>query len=761
MAALRRAGVSQDIIDDVYTASLQYNDELLFRNLSRFFRRDIETLKVWIKANSPSKAFEKLFNIYNKNNLATAKQKLSELALIFEFYKKGEGQIFTGKCRSRLLPKNFTTTNLRRKLTYAGGNADYIEKGNANFGKERIIWLQKNTDGRKTDKFIKISRERNNLYVSLSFDSKKEYYIAKNELEKRFDVYLETPELEVDFKKLFNFLKTGVSNHFILSGSTFLDDEFRVSIVPSHNKISNVATLNAYKNKIIADSKRLEYLTRIRLSYLNKTITKPIFVSILTYREGIFGAILLRPDDKKLTTVQRRSLNADFQTDFGTPLNTFLEFKDLDEQTIYRYYLQTTPSKSLKIEARSEKALSIYRDLVADNLLDPDDTSEEIAKVCVNSACREYFKPSWDNKKYCPVCSEILINGKSIEIKKIEEKNIVLFLKKVFTEGDVSITSKKLLSKPIFVAQVIYKNEVSDFIPINKELSDNQIEVLKFRFPHAVIITTRDNKDTLISKGLRAISLWELVYSFKHDSARLIKRLTISSRANSLANMRVLCGTSVKRIVETEYYKERNREVKNLGAELFEAESSILLDYIFGNSLWLGAKYRGTSVPDGFTAFPMLESKKGCFIWDGKFSEGKTLVMGQFAKNRRYIDEAKSNKSIKENGGLKGFLFISNNIFPASFLKKYKPLTKNRKIKIAFIRAGQLQKIVEHYMSHEALILNNSKARNQFINSMMYLFFNTSKNRKCEIIADATIEQLTLENETIFNSLKAGRPLTV
>lgn len=760
MASLRRVGVNQIAIDKVYKLSLRHSDELLFKKFSTFFKKDINTVEVWTNTKTPSDAFLKLFNIFQRNNLEKAKERFSELALIFEFYKKGEGQIFSGKCKSKIILKSFSVTNLRRRLNHYDGKANYIDKGHAQFGKDRIIWIQKNAENTTTNKFIKLSSNRKTLNVSLSMDSKREYYAAKGELEKNFNTYLDTTESVKDFKKFIKFLNKGISTHFILSGATYLDSEFRISIMPSHKRIENVSTLNAYKNKLARTTKKLEFLTQIRLSYINKTLNKPVFVSILTYREGIFGAILLHPDDKRLTTEQRTSINTDFKKDFGLPLNEFLTYKDLSEQTIYKHFLETVTSRVSKIELRSTLAMSIYTSLLADKLLILGDTTEEISKVCV-SGCRNFFKPIWDNKKHCSICGEILINGKGIEIKKIEESNVVRFLKNTFTQGNVSNTSKKLLSRQISVSQIIYNNEIADFIPISTSLNDNQIEVLKFRYPHAVLITTRDDKDDLIAKGCQAVSLWELVYSIKNNNSKLLKQFIRKSKIQSLANMRTLCGISVARVTDDAYYKARNKEVKNLGAELFEADCSILFDYVFGNCLWLGAKHRGVSVPDGFTAFPMLETNKGCFIWDGKFSEGKTLVMGNFTKNKRYIDDAKANQSIKDNGGLRGFVFISNNTFPPSFTKKYLSLTKKRKLKVSFIRAAQFQKITEHYRQNEKLILNNSKARTQFSNSMIDLFFNAAKGRKCEIVSDASIDTHIATNEVFFNTLPAGKGLHI
>lgn len=758
-AVLRRSGVSEAAIDKVHTICMAYDDVLFFRKFSKFFRKDIETVKAWTKTKTASAAFEKLFNVFQRNNIEQAKRKFSELALVFEFYKKGEGQVYSGVISQKVSLKDFNTTNLRRRLSLTGGTSEYIEKGSTDLGKERILWLQKNTDGKKTNKFIKLIKQRAQLYVALSMDSKKEYYLAKGEIERKFNTILETPEETPDLKKFLAFVRTGNSQHFILTGCSYIDAEFRVSIGPSHNRIENVAELPVYKDKIGSDNKKLTHLTQVRLSYKNKILNKPIFVSILTYREGIFGAILLHPEDSRLTTTQRKNLLQDFVTDFGFSLNHFLLTDDLTDKSIYRHFLETVPSKITKMELRSPLALKIYTNLITDGLFEVSDTTEETSKTCVNSTCAAYYKPVWETKKYCPICSEVLIGGRSIEIKKINEKNIAEFIRDKFKDGMVSISKRKILSRQIYISQAIYNDETVDFIPISKALSENQLIILKYRYPHAVIVTTRPDARELTAKGFQVISLWELTYDIYHKSCKEIKAFADNSRANSLANMRGLCTKAVVRISDTSYYKDRNAETKNLGAELFEADASVLFDYVFGNCLWLGAKYRGASLPDGLTAFPMLGTNHGCFIWDGKFSEGANLVMGGFLKNKKYIEDARKNQSLKDNGGLKGFLFISNNLFPPSFVNKYKPLTKGKKIKISFIRAIQFQKIAQHYMKYEKIILNNSNARLQFIESMSDLFFNTAKGRKCEIISDVVIDVLIAKDKTVFTKLKSGKYL--
>lgn len=584
--------------------------------------------------------------------------------------------------------------------------------------------------------------------------------LQQTTIEKYFSTYLDTPEIAGKFTQFENFIKKGISEHFVLSGSNYTDNEFRVSISPNHNRIENITQLETYNQKLRSTTKKLEAISQLRLSYNDKSLSRPVFVSILTYKEGVFGSILLKPDDKGMTTKQRAKFYTDFFSDFNIPLNQFIKYEDLAEKDLYQYFLQTIAHRSTRLELRSPHAMTVYKRLISDNLLSQNENKEEASRICVNSSCKARYKQIWDNKRFCTNCGDVLIPGKSIELQSVNEEAIARYLAKNMPFGTSILFQRKLLSRQIYVVQLVDKDKIIEFIPVTKQLSENQFEILKFRYPYAVIVTSRNDMTDLEVRGFRVEKLWELIYSIQKDNSKIVSRLQNKSKSAVLNRLRSLFPASLGRLNNKEYYIERNQDVKNFGAELFEADCSVILDYIFGNCIWLGAKNRGSSLPDGFTSFPMLGIKHGCFIWDTKFSEGKRLVMGNFTKNSHYINEAKNNKSIKINGGLKAFIFISNNEFPLTFPKKYITLTKKRKIKVLFLQSQQLKQIAEHYLENEKVIMNNSKARNQFIQSMKNLFFVTAKNRKCEIVATSYVENLLTANDTFFNSLKSGKQLS-
>lgn len=756
ITALKKAGVDPIVSAKIYHKSLSYTDKLLFKHFSRFFRKDTSTVIEWLKARNSSDAFSKLWNILNKDDLDATKKKFSELSTIFEFYKKGEGQLYSGKLGRNLSINAFPVTTFLRKLNRSDPRAKYKHKNVAVLGKKIIIWFEKHGD-KKTHKFIILSREYSALRVILSLDSRKEYGIVKRQIQKHFNTFLDTPTERSSFRRLESFLETGRSRHFTLSGASYVQSGLRYSIASPLNRAQNITTSSVYKKQLTNVERKIEALSQFRLHVSSSYIKKPIFISILTYKEGILGAILLNLDDKRLSSVQRTKLHEDFFRDFGLHMNQFLVHKDLTTKALYKHFLQTNELAPSKLELRSNEAMKVYKSLVANQILSVTST-DETSMLCVNNLCINYFLPVWDNKKYCNHCGEFLINGRSVETRKLNEMEVSKYIENAFTSGNSVSLSKKVLSRSITMSQIIYKGMSSEIIPLTSSLNEDQLLILKFRFPHCILITSKNDQSELEDQ-FQTLDLWKLAYSLDHDNGKLLQDAIQKSTEDSLHTTRSLFRQSIKRITNSAFYRGKNKKVRNLGAELFEADNSVILDYILGNCIWLGASHRGVSLPDGMTAFPMLNTSKGCFIWDSKFSEGSNLAMGNFAKNKKYINDAKSNKSIRTNGGLKGFVFVSNNTFPKHFITKYKPLVKNRRLKVSFLRASHLEKIAKHYRQHERLISNNTDAKNKFIDSMVDLLYTTKNDRRCEIISDAQIDNLTSTNNIYFKTLKKGRLL--
>jgi len=404
--------------------------------------------------------------------------------------------------------------------------------------------------------------------------------------------------------------------------------------------------------------------------------------------------------------------------------------------------------------------MGIYKSLLKSSLLDTSDDTDEQSRFCVNLACRNKFRPDW-KRKTCPACGGPLILGKKIIINKISEGSIVDYLKKKGKLDSIKKLGNKLLKRKLTVGSILHKGQSIELVPLTSELKENQLEVLAHRFTNCIIVTSLDNVTFLEQNGFSVVSLHDLVYTLEENKGNALLTKINEAHINYSSKLHRLSDIAADRIHTTTHYLTRNSEIKNLGAELFEADCSVVLDRILGNSLWLGAKHRGSSVPDGFTAFPILDKKEGCIIWDGKFSQGKSVIMGKFSKNKAYIKAAKTNASIKTNGGLKSFVFISNNPFPKTFEKKYKPLIKGSRIKVNFLQGSQLKLISDHYRRFEKTIQNNQEAKRQYIALIKEVLLLRKNGKPIEIIDTVELKQKIAANQKTLQPISRKMKLTL
>ena len=757
--ALKRIGISREVAEEIFQRSQVYNDPLFFHHLSLFFRRDADTTVLWLGAVSKDAAFVKLFELIDPNDLNKTKRKLLEITLVLKYHKKGEGWHYESDLLGSHLPA-FDPKALVMSLNRMDKNAQYRYLGSAMLGPDHLFAIEKAGGGNPSVyKFIKLSPSKRKIGLTLSMDSAKEYYKAKQAVERALGLYFDSPQSKRSLEKFESFLISGESNNFILSGATYFDDTFKISVNPIQKRPANVAVAATFRQKIRASSKKTESIASIRLSHTQKGLSKPVTINILSYRTaGIIGAIHFVPNDRNLSDSRRRKLKEDFDRDFGISLNEYVTYDDLDEIGIYRILLEGTPQRVDHVDLRSSSALSIYKGLLKDSILQPGSTVEEQARFCVNRNCEDRFRVVWE-RKFCANCGDPLVFGKRLYTQTVDEESIVNYLRAALTKGAVTKFRNMLIKRELFIAKIEDGENVAELIPLTTRLQDHQLEVLKFRYPDLVIITSLDNWEHYNSLGFRTLRLYELIHNIKRRGASLIWKSLEQANASRLAHTRLLARDAVGRITDNSFYGKKNQLSKYLGAEFFEADCSALLNYVFGNCLWLGAKYRGTSVPDGFTAFPLSGSRNGCFIWDAKYGEGRTLQMGNFGKNKTYIENAKKAKSIRDNGGLKGFVFISNKAFPKKFETKYRSLVRNSRVKLTFLSASQLYKITEHFRKYESLISNNEDAKAVFMDSMRAIFFIVNKSQNPRIIQDREVSDLLAVNQAAFRKFKAGRGL--
>lgn len=757
---LHKVGVDKVIAEQIYNKAVKFKDELFFNKFSRFFMKDPGMITQWLGATSKTDAFEKMFGIINSENMVKIYEQFDQLLLILKFYDRGQSRQYEGMVGAKLVTP-FGVRNLLKNLSRFHKNEKYRYFSSTQLN--GVTYYSITKKGNRADllvfKFISISFQANKVKIDMTMHSNKEYNIAKRSLEKWLGALIDTPQSNRSLKRLENFLINGDSKHFLLSGVSFYDNNLKINVVDSYNRPVNVSGSLFYKRKLQYSNQKIELISQFRLYHKGKLLVRPVSVDVGTYRSaGIVGAVKLGLRERNLSIAKKEVLATCFAQDFGVGLHEFISYGDLNEESIYEKFLEANTQRITHFELRSKLAMKIYQELLNEKLITVAGKVEEQTHFCANSDCGFAFRPVWD-RITCASCGQHLLDGKKFNTQVISEEHVVDYIVSTFKNGTATKFSNQLLKRPVYLARLERNEEIVELLILNSTLKDHQFEILKYRYPNLMIATTLDNTDLIQSKGIEVVKLSKLIFDGKKNNFSILDQALLESEAKHLYHVRSLCHATVQRFSVDKFYKKGNTLSKYFGAEMYEADCSVLLNYVFGNCIWLGANSRGKKLPDGFTAFPLHNKKQGCFVWDAKFGEGKTLQMGKFVKNKVYIDEAKKNKSIRANGGLKAFIFISNKQFPMSFLKKYEALTKGSRIKINFLRSSQLESITRHFRRFEKLINSNENAKTQFLDSMITLFFIISKGPKTEIINDSVLDALLMANKKAFAVMQPGKPL--
>ncbi|MBI4039524.1 hypothetical protein HY388_01730 [Candidatus Daviesbacteria bacterium] len=761
---LIKLGVSQASIDKVRRVfERKYQAPLLqFHKFTIFFSTDTDTVVKWTSSRTASEAFAKLFRKLNFNSFTAAKKSLHQLFLLYKLNDRGEGRTFEAKYTGHGSIQKLDGGLISGLLSTRHENASYKNLPKFRFDSATIIPLLKNSQGKSIYKFVRLKRSDGKIIFDISADSSKENNLIKQKLSKWFQSYIDTPEVKGDFTKLINFIKSGESEHFLLIGINFFDNEYKLSIFPQFNQLRNIASYQLMKQKFNrAGPEVLDKFVNIRVSNKEIQTKGQVFVEFYTrLTEGIIGAITLQLDDRRLNSLERKKLRSDFENDFALPLGKRIRVQDIPEEEIYRTFLQNVAKKQRKVEVRSEKSFNIYKTLLDNKLLTLKFESKDEARYCFNSNCRLKFQYKW-NHRTCRNCGGWMFNAKTIIVDVIDEKRVAEFIYKKCLELGFTAErfKRKLIRRDIYTTEVRDSDRSICLTPITKPLSDHHLEILQFRYPNAVIITSKADAQILATTShVEVLELYKIIPKLLSNDSQFIKQLIQRVNRQRLSRVRSLADESITRISTDQFYKDKNVVSKNFGAEFFEADCSILLSYIFGNSIWLGANKRGRAFPDGITAMPLTNTKYGCFIWDTKFCETAKVALGKDTKNAVYIKDGKKNQTIKDNGGLKGFIFISNVQPPKNFVSKYKKLAKNSgRIKISFIRSEHIKAIFDHFKDHEVLINGNSKIKQVFFDSIKKLLFSTAGKKKSYVIDTTELNRILNNNIREYNLLSTKR----
>lgn len=753
---LKRLGIDSNDIEKVKKAFEKYQSGYMqFHRFVHFFARDIETVQRWSNAKTISSGFIRLSNVFFRKTRAQALAKLSELQVLRELFNKREIIQYQAPFRGRAVP-NIPSRSLLGKFKQGERNATFKIENFFKFEKALVYSISKKTgSSSKVYKFVLLKKKEDKLLINISRDSTEElnkilWFLSKK-LSAPISRLKETPNLS----RFINFIKTGNSDSFALFSSDFINQECRISISPQYGRPSNITQHPAYISILPeSDIETLESIIKLRVSNPSILGSTHINLGFLSYKnQDIIGGMKVVLDAKGVSISKRELVRNLFKNDFGFQLDIPLVI-EVEPKEIYKKYLYNPPKKKKRIEIVSDESIEIANRLSLYKLLPQPKQLEETAKKCTYHGCQNKFRDQWTSNKICSCGNLLWEGGSTIVTQVIDEQNVRGFINKICLENGytVSVLSRDLVRRKIYPIEIRKNDRALCFVPVTTSLKDDQLEALKYRFPDLVIITSKSDKNNLVEKGFIVEELYSLVYElFERPEAKLDGLLNLVN-SNRTSNIDRLSNNSASRIVNDNWYVDK----KSLGPEFFEADITMLLNYVFKNSIWLGAKRRGQALPDSVSAFPIGEINRGCFISDVKFTENITANIGANDKNSKYIKDGKNNQSINNAGGLKGFVFVSNKAAPSNFASKMATVVGQKLIKVGFLTKGQILSVYRHFRLWEHELQMDQRKMELFLNSMDSIFLTPSSYRKRDKIlvwSDTEIERILNQNEFEYRKL--------
>jgi len=756
---LIKAGIEDK---DISTVKKKFNDlstsfdKEQFNRLVSFFLFNTPAVTKYLKSRSTSKAYVKLARLIAKNDIEDLKNKFDEIHTIYQWEQKPRGALYTCKIVKKINFSDIKSSDFTRYLSRSGLYGKYIPKRSFFYSKVYVIPFVRKQIPYDTYKIIALEKKGRKINILIPSHSEREDYIIKSVLSSKIGSFPDVLETEGSFRLLLNFVKKGYSQHFTLNRITFKKEDHFITAFSTSKKPLSINECGIYDNS--KNKLDIESVSDMKLRNRELKGKDTFFVGVRSFNNGdLLGSISLDFAESKLSDNQIKQIKDDFKSDFSLDLKTFISHGDYTDEDICRIFLD---SNGRKVNVRYPKAWAIYNDIRKYGLLAKQEKSKDKKYYCFNPHCRLKYVTQW--KKYCEGCKSLLYPGKVINVSTIKEEQIISFLIKVFTNNGISYEKfdKVILKKKYSFVQIRLKKDSTVFMPISrKKISDNFLDVASLKFPNTVIIYTGVEGHKFEQEyNIKSIPLYEIFYNIiARKSLSYLSKIANQLTENRVNHIRALSKRVERRITNKNFYINNNKRQKNFGAELFEADCSVLLNYIFSNSLWLGTSKRGKALPDGISAFPLIPGKKGgCFIWDAKFSEKGRLSLGSISKNRKYVIDATSNRSVKQHGGLKSFVIIGNQKAPNNFKRNFKKVTKNRRsFKTTFISNKQLLRIYRYFKKHEKEILSNDLVRNTFLELFKQLFFK-HKRIVAESLNDSKIKTVMKENRRKINQLKSS-----
>jgi len=730
---------------------------------NQFFVGNRDVLQAYLGTVDINETFLSVLKLFENGDHEDVRRQMEGIHILRQLDRRGEGNEYESAAPVTVGLNSFDVKRLQRRLSRAL-NKRYQALDPIEYRGWTVYPLTKTTDW-KSYIFIQLQKKSTDTIVAKISASDLEQILIRSHLAKVFGIYLRSMEVNANFTKFMKFIQQGgESEHFALKSTGFVSGDFVISV---RRKFSGKRSTALGSSSILGKLKNPDQLDQLLLKHTNgKFVQRPIAIYASTFRNArVIGAIILNFRDRNFRAHQREGIRKDFQEDFGIPMGAFIRYQEPSEKELCQLFLENeVRRKTARIGIRldsTKKAWDLYAKLAELGILEPDLEEEIITSHCFNRSCEMKYKSQDARQGFCDDCGYPLCDKNDITIGSISEERIAQWLhKKTKAHGfsSIRIVKRKILSKTVFILEIVKGNKKMIFMPITSSPNEHFLEVLSARYPDVCIITSKDNIDAFTVVRIHAVRLFEFFHDLEVQNKQVFTRNSQKIRRNIAGRMVQRAENAAEHLQSDDYFLGKNRIAKNLGAELFEADCHALLLTMFGSSIWLGAKSRGQAVPDGRSVFPYFPSigiEKGCFAWDTKFTSERRSKIGGPLKNHKYISQLYTEPVIRGKRG-KGLLFISNKMEQTTFRSTALGIVKKKRVKVSYMQSKHLLAIYQHFLEHRQQIDDDERAKKSFFMMLKALLTSTSKRNggKVMILSDGVLNKTLEGNELELQALQ-------
>jgi hypothetical protein len=504
---------------------------------------------------------------------------------------------------------------------------------------------------------------------------------------------------------------------------------------PSLNPINSaVATLNP--NYIEAND--MANIRKFNILFEKQ----PVTINVDKVKDQLnLGYYRLRVPERGLTYESKEKLIKKFDHEFKIPLNKYFLFgeKEADYKTIINFILiQKHVSLSDKPLVYSQMLDKLY------NIGLLDKPKEVNQRYCINQDCNRRYRTTW-RRGYCICEKELVISGTSFGIK-IKADYVANFIIHYLSSKNLKFAKANRVfnkrKRPVI--EVFTEKGNITVIPVQSTkidtslldyLKDNEINSLIVPYPTTV--ETQEIKQR--KHGLVPVS--ELIYSELYTKEDLLTK-----------EINETIDNSVDRVVNNyEYAISRYGKPGQYDFRAFEKDMYSILHYILPVAQRLGDDLIGKRVSDGIASLPLQKGNRFCITWDCKYTNGEYTFKEPYKKTVIYLEKLSKLPIVKTFGGLRTFIFISNNPSDKRFRKFSKRLIKNYNWhgKLILLRTDQLINLSKHFKTIRHNLNSSPEVRSKYYNNLAKLFYKPG--RKIHLIRDDEITKITNENYEIPN----------